>query len=244
MLAGLMRDVGSAVRRSVRPNTQRKDRSSWRKWVAFCRMLNTPEVRDCVDAHAGLDTSGARRERFLQAAFFLYAFRTMVPRNRAHHTAKPASARSCLDSVRRVHKHMDIVMCPAPSVALVLKGLMDEYVHLHGAEILVPKRREPLTNEQTMKLLSIATGTKLGKHAVDWSSPLFVNFAAFLTTLRHSGSRKADLLCVAPEDFDPSSMSKWNLKWFVGGEIVDCLTPEQLRNLRLREHPRQPRVGP
>ena len=231
MLAGLMRDVGSAVRRSVRPNTQRKDRSSWRKWVAFCRMLDTPEVRDCVDAHAGLDTSGARRERFLQAAFFLYAFRTMVPRNRAHHTAKPASARSCLDSVRRVHKHMDIVMCPAPSVALVLKGLMDEYVHLHGAEILVPKRREPLTNEQTMKLLSIATGTKLGKHAVDWSSPLFVNFAAFLTTLRHSGSRKADLLCVAPEDFDPSSMSKWNLKWFVDGEIVDCPTPEQLRNL-------------
>ena len=96
MLAGLMRDVGSAVRRSVRPNTQRKDRSSWRKWVAFCRMLNTPEVRDCVDAHAGLDTSGARRERFLQAAFFLYAFRTMVPRHRAHQTAKnpPVLARA------------------------------------------------------------------------------------------------------------------------------------------------------
>jgi len=231
MLAGLMRDVGSAVRRSVRPNTQRKDRSSWRKWVAFCRMLNTPEVRDCVDAHAGLDTSGARRERFLQAAFFLYAFRTMVPRNRAHHTAKPASARACLDSVRRVHKHMDIVMCPAPSVALVLKGLMDEYVHLHGAEILVPRRREPLTNQQTVMLLSIAAGTKLGKHTVDWSSPLFVNFAAFLTALRHSGSRKADLLCVAPEDFDASSMSKWNLKWFIDGDIVDCPTPEQLRNL-------------
>ena len=124
-------------------------------------MLNTPEVRDCIDAHAGLGTSGARHARFLQAAFFLYAFRTMVPRNRAHHIAKPASARSCLDSVRRVHKCMDIVMCPAPSVALVLKGLMDEYVHLHGAEILAPKRREPLINEQTTLLIGIAPETKL-----------------------------------------------------------------------------------
>ena len=102
----------------------------------------------------------------LQAAFFLDAFRTTVPRNRAHHTAKPVSARSSLDSVRRVHKHMDIGMCPAPSVALVLKGLVDECAHLHGAEILVPKRREPLTNEQTPLLLGILPGTKLGKHTV------------------------------------------------------------------------------
>ena len=81
----------------------------------------------------------------------------MVTRNRAHYTAKPASARSCLGSVRRVHKHMDLIMCPAPSVALVLKGLVDEYVHLHDAEILVPKRREPLTNEQTTLPLSTPT---------------------------------------------------------------------------------------
>ena len=205
MLACLMRGVGSAVRRSVRPNTQHKDRSSWRKWVAFCRMLNTPEVRDCVDAHAGLDTAGVRHERFLQAAFFLCAFHTMVPRNRAHHTAKPASAVSCLGSVRRVHKHMGIAMCPAPSVALVLA---DKYVHLHGAEILVPQRREPLTNEQTTLLFGIAPGTKLGKHTVGRPTPLLVNFAAFLTALRHSGSRKADLLCVSPDDYDtPGSKS-------------------------------------
>ena len=58
---------------------------------------------------------------------------------------------------------MDIAICPAHSVALVLKGLMDEYVHLHGAEILVPKRRESLTNEQTALLLSISAGTELCK---------------------------------------------------------------------------------
>ena len=232
MLRGLIRDVGAVVMRSAVPNTARKDRSAWRKWVAFCRMLNTPEMRTCVDAHSGMDTFGARRERFMQAAFFLYAFRTMIPKNKAHSTAKPASARACLDSVRRVHKQSDIAMCPAPSVALMLRGLMDEYKHIHGAECLVPRRREPLTNEQTRAILTIAPRAKLGARVVDWASPLFVNFAAFLTTLRQSGSRKADLLSVTPDEFDPASMSRWHLKWYIDGQIVDCPTLAQLRSLK------------
>ena len=232
MLRGLIRDVGAAVMRSAKPNTARKDRSAWRKWVAFCRMLNTPEMRTCVDAHSGLDEFGARRERFMQAAFFLYAFRTMVPTNRAHKTAKPASARACLDCMHRVHKHSDSAMCPAPSVALMLRGLMDEYVHIHGAECLVPRRRKPLTNEQTRAILTIPPRTKLGARVVNWACPLFVNFAAFLTTLRQSDSRKADLLSVTPEEFDPASMARWNLKWYINGQIIDCATLAQPRSLK------------
>lgn len=132
----------------------------------------------------------------------------MVPRNRAHKTAKPASARACLDCVRRVHKHSDIAMCPAPSVALMLRSHVDEYVHIHGDECLVPHRREPLTNEKTRAILTIAPRTKLGVRVIDWASPMFVNFAAFLTTLRQSGSRKADLLSVTPEEFDRASMTR------------------------------------
>ena len=231
-LRGLIRDVGAAVERSAKPNTRRKDRSAWRKWVAFCRILNTPEMRTCVDAHSGLDAFGARRERSMQAAFFLYAFRTMIPRNRAQRTAKPASARACLDCVRRVHKHSNIAMCPAPSVALMLRGLMDEYVRIHGAECFVPHRREPLTNEQTRAILTIAPRTKLGARVVDWASSLFVNVAALLTALRQSGSRKADLLSVIPEEFDRASMTRWNLKWYINGEIVDCPALAQLRSLK------------
>lgn len=65
MMRGLIRDVGAAVERSAKPNTKRKDRSAWRKWVVFCRMLNTPEMRTCVDVHSGLGAFGARRERFM-----------------------------------------------------------------------------------------------------------------------------------------------------------------------------------
>ena len=109
---------------------------------------------------------------------------------------------------------------------------MDEYVHIHGAECLVPHRREPLTNEQTRAILTIAPRTKLGARVVDWASPLFVNFAAFLTTLRQSGSRKADLLSVTPEEFDRASMARWNLKWYINGEIVDCPELAPLRSLK------------
>lgn len=232
MLAALVRDVGGVVDSSVRANTAKKDRSAMRKWRAFCRLLNTSEVRDCLDAHSGLDSNGARRERFLQAAFFVWAFRSMIPRNRAHLTAKPASARSCVDAVRRVHKLSDIIMAPAPSVNLVLKGLMFEYIRLHGKECLVPRRREPLTNAQIDAILSIPNGTRLGRFIVDWNTPLFQNFRAFLPTLRDTGSRKADLLDVTPHDFDNSSMSKLNLKWFIGGVIVDCPDPAMLRALR------------
>ena len=232
MLRGLIRDVGAAVSRSSKTSTQRKGAGAWRKWVAFCRMLGTPELRTCADAHSGQDSAGARRELFLQAACFLNAFRTMVPRNRAHKTAKPASARACLDAVRRIHKHNDIAICPAPSVVLMLRGLMDEYVRLHGAECLVPHRREPLTNEQTQAILPIPPQTKLGAHVVDWGAPLFVNFAALLATLRQSGSRKADLLSVTPDDFDRASMTRWHLKWYIDGEISDCLSLAQLRTLK------------
>ena len=91
MLAVLVRDVGGVVDASVNANAAKKDRSAMRKWRAFYRLLNTSEVRDCLDAHSGADPNGARRERFLQAAFFWWAFRSMIPRNRAHLTAKPAS---------------------------------------------------------------------------------------------------------------------------------------------------------
>ena len=69
MLRGRIRDVGAAVERSAKPNTQRKGRSAWHKWLAFCRMLNTPEMRTFVDAHSGLGAFSARRERFMHACF-------------------------------------------------------------------------------------------------------------------------------------------------------------------------------
>ena len=234
MLTALVRDVHSTPDLAVPRTTAAKDRSAWKKWVAFCRILGTPEWRDCPDAHDGHDRAGRRRECFIQAAFLLWAYRTMVPRNRSHQLPKPASARACLDAVRRVHRHNDIIMCPAPSISRLVTGLLTEYVRVHGPESLIPSRREPLTNQQTSAILGVGHDepVRVGYRIVDWDATYWVSFAAFLTTLRHSGSRKADLLDHTAADFNAASMTRRNLKWRIRGVTYDSPPAVALRDLR------------
>ena len=235
MLTALVRDVHSTPELAVPRTTAAKDRSAWKKWVAFCRILGTPEWRDCPDAHDGHDRAGRRRECFIQAAFLLWAYRTMVPRNRSHQLPKPASARACLDAVRRVHRHNDIIMCPAPSISRLVTGLLAEYIRVHGPESLIPSRREPLTNPQTSAILGVghAEPVRVGNRIVDWEASFWVSFAAFLTTLRHSGSRKADLLDHTAADFNAASMTRRNLKWRIRGVTYDSPPAVALRDLRV-----------
>jgi len=159
----------------------------------------------------------------------------MVPRNRSHQLPKPASARACLDAVRRVHRHNDIVMCPAPSISRLVTGLLAEYIRVHGPESLIPSRREPLTNQQTSAILGAGHDepVRVGNRIVDWEAPFWVSFAAFLTTLRHSGSRKADLLDHTAADFSAASMTRRNLKWRISGVTYDSPPAVALRDLRV-----------
>lgn len=238
MLTALVRDVHSTPDLAVPRTTAAKDRSAWRKWVAFCRLLGTPEWRDCPDAHDGLDHNGRRRECFIQAAFLLWAYRTMVPRNRSSRLPKPASARACLDAVRRVHRQNDINMCPAPSIGRLVTGLLKEYIRVHGPECLTPSRREPLTNDQTAAILAVEStdsgkkAVRIGNRIVDWDTPFWISFAALLTTVRHTGARKADLLCHSEADFDNSAMSRSNLKWRIRGVNYDNPLPVALRDIQ------------
>ena len=59
-----------------------------------------------------------------------------------------------------------------------------------------------------------------------------MSFAAFLTTLRHSGSRKADLLDHTAADFNAASMTRRNLKWRIRGVTYDSPPAVALRDLR------------
>ena len=232
LLRSLISDVQATIMRGVPKSTAKKDRRYWRLWAQHCRFLGTTEWRDDMWANSGHDAVGAQRERLLQSTFVLRVYRNMKPRNRAHKAAKPQSARGPLDAVRRIHKRNDIRMCDAPSVTLLLRGLLDDYVRLHGTETLIPQRREPLTNEHTERLLSPANeGMKVGRRTINWRQPFWISFAAFLTTLRHSGSRKADLLDVVVSDFCLSSMTRRNLKWHINGRLVDVVTPAMLAAL-------------
>ena len=235
-LEALARSVERFTRLAVPRNTARKDVCDWRAWCTLARFLNTAEWRDCAAAHSGLDPHGARREQLLQCAFVLYKYVTGKPRRAGRARIKPGSARAPLDSVRRIHKRNGITIIAAPAMSTLMKGLLREYVRIHGADVLVPCRREPLTNEQMAAIARIPTGTKLGPCIVSPTSTLWRNYLSFNTTCRHAGARCADLLCAEVHDFDITAMSLDNLYWHLGAaggcaNFVKSPTPADLRRL-------------
>ena len=138
---------------------------------------------------------------FILESFLITKHYTMIPRSRSDPAAKPASAMAVVASVRRCHERRGIVMARSPQLTYVLKGLLRLYVLAHGPESLMPQRKEPLTNEHTRAILSVRDGTVIEGLVVNWSSPVFVAFAALLTTLRHAGARKSDLIPPHDDNF-------------------------------------------
>ena len=156
---------------------------------------------------------GYIREVVLISGFLIHAHYTMRKRRSNDPGAKPASAMADIRAVRQYHAAHHITMASSPSLSGVLKGLLALYVAAHGPESLIPHRKEPLTNEQTASILGIPDGEAIAGRSLSWSALFFVSFAAFLTTLRHGGFRKADLI--------PTSATNFNKP---AADIVDAIT--------------------
>jgi len=76
-----------------------------------------------------VDAVGHRRESVLLASFLVYIYEHLQPRRRNDPAAKPASALSVLQSVRRVHRHhAGVDMVRTPLVKAALTGLLREFV--------------------------------------------------------------------------------------------------------------------
>ena len=181
--------------------TIKKDNHSWDLWCKHCHDLGTGPLRKGVDANSGVDHKSYLRELFLLESFLVIMHYTMTPRSRKDPKAKPASAMAHVTAVRRCHLRQGYTMAKASSVNRVLKGLLRLYVMAHGPESLMPRRKEPITNEHTKAILSVPNGTVLGAFVVDWNSNLFVAFRTLLTLLRHTGARKADLIPTSADAF-------------------------------------------
>ena len=92
---------------------------------------------------------------------------------RSKATAKPQSALNNMIAVKRVIRRGGIQSVDTPNTNIILKGLLRQYVHLHGAEVLCPKRAEPLVASDMRGILSVGPETKCGSDVVDWDLPPF-----------------------------------------------------------------------
>jgi hypothetical protein len=226
---GLLTLTAGVIEAGTPSATIGKETAHMLVWSRHCDRLGTASLRDDHKANSGEDADGHAREVLLITTFLVMAHYTMTPRSKSDPAAKPASALAMVASVRRHHARLGITLAATPSLAHVLKGLLRLYVLAHGPESLQPRRKEPLTNEHTLAILSVATGTVISGVTVDWTSPVFITFAALLTTLRHAGARKADLIPPRPDTFRAPLPEALQLVAQLPGRYVQQLDPDIAR---------------
>ena len=225
--------VHKAVDDSVPPTVRRTDASHWKFWVIFCALVGTDPIRDDHAANSGADHEGHAQEVLLQNMFLVWRYGNMAPRRKSDPAAKPQSATKSLLAVKRAHKRRGINMPASTSTSLVIKGLLNEYVRVHGPESLLPHQKAPLTNPMMYDIAALADGTAAGRFVVQWTSRLFLVFWAFLCTLRHAGARKADFLPVTAAEFCGKDLSRAHFQFIINGELVSDPTPNQLRGMKV-----------
>ena len=110
----------------------------------------------------------------------LYA--AMRPRSNSDPAADPRSAFKKLQAVRRIHLKQwpPIIMVPLAAVSRLVKGMLREYIDLHGVAGLIPKRKLPLTNELITAMLATYNGATMGKLV---SRPLLALLGVHLRSL-------------------------------------------------------------
>ena len=222
--ASLAVEINQCVNDSVPDSTLAKDTFAWKEWMRHCNKLNTVAWRpDRND----LDSDERARERFLFDSFLIEDYKRMV---RAKPTAKPRSAVGNLMAVRRVLRRGGVTPADSPNTNTILRGLLSRYVSLHGAEVLAPRRAEPLVNSDMTGILGVPDATRARGITVNWASPRFRSFRAYLCTARMAAFRKADVLCQRSGDFDMRDASRGHLAWRYRGEIRH-LTQAELRSL-------------
>ena len=95
-------------------------------------------------------------------------------------------------------------------------------MRLHGAEALLPQRKEAIENWHVRAIYALDR---------DWASPQYVCFRALLDTLREAGARKACLLPPTHDEFDRSCVARSNVTYLIAGRLVKDPSPEQLRSM-------------
>ena len=225
-LAEMARDIAGCVHGSVPEGTLKKDTFAWRQWMIH---LDKFRSRAWRPDRNDLDSDGRARERFVFDSFFLEEYRRMV---RSKATAKPQSALNNMIAVKRVMRRGGVQPIDTPSTNTILKGLLRQYAELHGAEVLCPKRAEPLVASDMRGIFGVGPETKCGSGVVDWDLPRFRSFRAFLCTSRLAATRKADQLCKHSGSFTKASASRAHLSWRFRGVIKQALTILELRSLR------------
>ena len=214
-----------AQARAANENSLAAEQSHFRLyWKPYCDLQRTPYVRPDV-------RSLTYDELMLEEAWWGGAIPWIQPRmpngEGVMGAALPTSNLKVLRNMRRAHKRMGIDTVSLRAAVQATDGLLKDFLLEHGPLALVPKRKEPLLNDELFDMWKyggyIFTGRK--RCLLDWRSPRFSSLLAMFHTLAQTGMRKAEVSIPAKAKFDKSRASLLNLRWRIGGTVYDHLTP-------------------
>jgi hypothetical protein len=123
-------------------------------------------------------------------------------------------------------------MADAPGVAMVLHDRMQKYIMEHGKLATLPKRKEPLTVEIIEALLTLPTGTTIGKRTVDWDEYEWLVIGTFMALLTATGQRKSEALTPDGQAWNMTRAARSQIAWIIGGRTITEPTLEQLRSIK------------
>ena len=236
-LAGIFATIGAFTDLGVPDGTLAKDNTAWRRWEEFCNQTAPPTNPWRCDraAHSGADPAGFDRETRLLCAFLIWVYDIIQPRSKTDKSPKPESAYAMVSAIRRIHKRYNIDMVSCSQLGAVLKGLTTAFILEHGAEALLPSRREPLGPDLLRLIIgghsATRSGQALASHVIDWDAPFFISLAAMFAVAGSTGFRKAEVALPSATTFDDRRLSRASLLWRIDGTLHADPSAELLRSL-------------
>ena len=216
----------SAQARSTNENSLAAELSHIRLyWGPYCQLQRTPYLRPDV---ASLSYDERCLEEAWVAGFIPFTQRIMPSREGVIGAALPSSILKALRNVRRWHGRQSVHMVSLSAAVRATDGLLRDFLTEHGPLALIPKRKEPLTNEEIAAIFAYngTIGGPRSRKTLDWSSPEYSSLLAMFHTLAQTGMRKGEVSLAARVRFDKSRLSWRNVRWRIGGAVYDELTPE------------------
>ena len=194
-------------------------------WMPYCDQQFTPYIRPDLRR---LSFDEAQLEEAWWGGAIPWIQKRMPNGQGIIGAALPQSILKVVRNIRRAHKRQGIETASLGAAVRATDGLLKEFLLEHGALALVPKRKEPLTNEEIAAMFRYSgpIGATRSKKTLDWLSSQYSSLLAMFHTLAQTGMRKGEVSLPPKVRFDKSRLSMRNIRWRIGGVVYDELTPE------------------
>jgi hypothetical protein len=149
-------------------------------------------------------------------------------------TVKPSTILGHLYAVKRVHEANGLEFLTKGQTTQAISYLAKEYELVHGAESLIPHKREGFTPSMVKGLLQSVDGLKLPSRKapiISRGSWLARNLKAAIALSAAAGFRRSEVSVDERSEFTARDMSRASLFFIIRGRIVRCPSVSDLQDM-------------